>query len=194
MSKRGFFSKDKDESTTDADAAAADAGANAVGDAPDAEPRPATSGKLVPPHGETNPETVGTTEVNPHNEAAAQRPATLPNDVVHGHIAGQPVAGDLDKLDDAGRLAYVRGFAREARARGHVSSADWELFDKILGEDPEQKRVREAQAEAQRKALSGERDGDALARRPGESDADYEARKLSAHEAKQADRPARDRP
>jgi len=183
MSKKSFFG-DKDK----------DAGANDVSEAPGTEPRPATSGNIVPPHGETNPETVGTTEVNPHNEAAAQRPATLPNQAVHGHIGGQPIAGDLSKLSDADRLAWLRGFAKEARARGHVSSADWELYDKIIGEDPEQKRVREAQAEAQQKALSGARVGDALARRAGESDADFEARKLSAHEAKKAERPERDRP
>lgn len=184
MTKKSIFGgKDKDEAEIQADKEA-DAAANRAAEV-GADPKPAASGKLPVPHGETNPETVGTTEVNPHNEAAAQRPATLPNQAFEGRIQGRPIE-QIDALSDADKLAHLRGWGQDVRLGG-PRSADWELFDKIVGEDPEKKRVREAQDEAQRRALSGERAGEVEARRPGESDAEYEARRLAA-------RPERDRP
>lgn len=167
MTKKGFFgSKDKDEPAPDEPAPvspvdevnASGAPSPAPGEMPERGTRAAAGDKVPVPHGETNPETVGTTEVNPHNEAAAQRPATLPNDAYDGRIQGRPI-GALESLSDVDRIAHLRGWGKDVRLGG-PRSADWELFDKIVGEDPEAVRVREAQAEAQRKALSGERDAD----------------------------------
>ena len=178
MSKgKSFFGRDKDAEAAEAADVRTHEPAPAPGDLPaSGQPEPASgkltvphgetnpetvgttevnpSGKLTVPHGETNPETVGTTEVNPHNEAAAQRPATLPNTAVAGHIAGRPIT-EIESLSDSDRLAHLRGWGKEGRTRGHVTSADWEFYEKLVGEDPEQKRVREAQAEAQHKALAG---------------------------------------
>ena len=127
----------------------------APGELPERGARSAGGDKLSVPHGETNPETVGTTEVNPHNEAAAQRPATLPNNAYGDRIQGRPV-GELDKLSDTDRLAHLRGWASDVRLGG-PRSADWELFDRLVGEDPEKVRQREVLAEQQRKVLAGEK-------------------------------------
>ncbi len=184
---KSFFGRDKDENKDEnkdegqADVNEAAAPSPAPGELPQAgQPRTASGGKLPVPHGETNPETVGTTEVNPHNEAAAQRPATLPNTAVHGHIQGRPIT-ELEKLSGDDRLAHLRGWGREGKMRGHITSADWELFEKIVGEDPEEKKVREAQAEAQRKALEGPRDQGAQGdvRADGLTEAEREAARAS---------------
>jgi hypothetical protein len=146
MTKKSFFGGSKEDPAPPVDEAPRNV---------DEAPPPAASGKLSPPHGETNPETVGTTEVNAHNEAAAQRPATLPNTAFDGRVGGRPV-GEIDKLSDADRMAHLRGWASDVRLGG-PRSADWELFDKLVGEDPEKKRQQEVLAEQQRKALAGDK-------------------------------------
>jgi hypothetical protein len=150
----GVGSKEKDE-PADAEVNATAEPSPAPGEMPERTPRSAGGDKLAPPHGETNPETVGTTEVNPHNEAAAQRPATLPNNAYGDRIQGRPV-GEIDKLSDADRMAHLRGWANDVRLGG-PRSADWELFDRLVGEDPEKKRQQEVLAEQQRKVLAGEK-------------------------------------
>lgn len=68
-------------------------------------------------------------EVNPHNEAMAQRPVAEPLDRQgEGNERLRRPKNDKDRAD------ALKEWGRKARARGNVMSADWEEFQELTGE------------------------------------------------------------
>lgn len=76
--------------------------------------------------------------VNPHNEAAAQKPSALPLDDRNPEVAKER-AERAERIrnpkTDADRAEALKEWGREARLRGGgLMSADWERFQELTGE------------------------------------------------------------
>lgn len=89
-------------------------------------------------------------EVNPHNEAAAQRPGFVPLDQ------------DADRQErlrnpktDKDRAEALKEWGRKARQTGNIMSADWEEFQRLTGErtpPPSPEDIAKAEREAKERA------------------------------------------
>lgn len=101
-------------------------------------------------------------EVNPHNEAMAQRPVAEPLDRQgEGNERLRKPKTDKDRAD------ALKEWGRKARARGNVMSADWEEFQELTGErtpPPSQEDIRAAEQRQQQRATSDQ--AESTARKP----------------------------
>lgn len=89
-------------------------------------------------------------EVNPHNEAAAQRPGFIPldQDPEYQERLRNPKT-------DADRGLALKEWGRQMRSRGNVMSADWEEFQRLTGErtpPPSPEDIAKAEQKAKQRA------------------------------------------
>lgn len=106
--------------------------------------------------------------VNPHNEAAAQKPAAIPLDRATDEEAEKNRERIRNPKTGDDRMAALKDWGRQARSRGNIMSADWERFQELTGErtpqqSPEdlakQQREREQQQQpSQQSATSSRRE------------------------------------
>lgn len=143
MGKKSFFGGKDDDSTNDADK---DNPSTAGSQDPNLA-RTNESGVDVRPtnilRDDRNPET-DQGEVNPHNEAAAQRPGFAPLDPDAERERLRRPKNDKDRKD------ALLDWGRRMRARGNVMSADWEEFQELTGEREPRLTPEEVQKQQER--------------------------------------------
>jgi hypothetical protein len=114
-----------------------------------------------------NPET-DQGEVNPHNEAAAQRPGFVPLDPEVDRERLRNPKSDKDRAD------AIRHWMRDVRTRGTPMSADWEELEVLLGQrqrPPSPEDIAKAEREAKERGYGPAAETNATSnQRPAPSD------------------------